>query len=131
MAFLPITRDELLALWRTLFPTGYTVPIEQEGDGQGFDAFVQQAEQLARVAAAENITTQAYYLLPHSTQTAPESAGERRATGTLLVVRAAPATGSITLVREEWAVPASYPFGVDELVPLRAGGKIGWKLVTG
>jgi dihydroorotase len=38
---------------------------------------------------------------------------------------------SITLVREEWTVPASYPFGADELVPLRAGGKIGWKLVTG
>ena len=38
---------------------------------------------------------------------------------------------SITLVREEWTVPASYPFGADELVPLRAGGKISWKLVTG
>ena len=37
---------------------------------------------------------------------------------------------SITLVREDWAVPASYPFGGDELVPLRAGGTIGWKLVT-
>ena len=38
---------------------------------------------------------------------------------------------SITLVREDWTVPSSYPFGEDELVPLRAGGKIGWKLVTG
>jgi dihydroorotase len=37
----------------------------------------------------------------------------------------------ITLVREEWTVPASYPFGTDELVPLRTGGKIAWKLVTG
>ena len=35
------------------------------------------------------------------------------------------------LVREDWTVPSSYPFGEDELVPLRAGGKIGWKLVTG
>ena len=38
---------------------------------------------------------------------------------------------SITLVREEWTVPSSYPFGADELVPLRAGGTIAWKLVTG
>jgi dihydroorotase len=38
---------------------------------------------------------------------------------------------SITLVREEWTVPSSYAFGTDELVPLRAGGKISWKLVTG
>jgi dihydroorotase len=38
--------------------------------------------------------------------------------------------GSITLAREDWAVPASYPFGSDELVPLRAGSTIGWRLVT-
>ena len=36
----------------------------------------------------------------------------------------------MTLVREDWAVPASYPFGADELVPLRAGGKVGWRLVA-
>jgi len=38
--------------------------------------------------------------------------------------------GFITLEREEWSVPASYPFGADELVPLRGGGTIGWRLVT-
>jgi dihydroorotase len=38
--------------------------------------------------------------------------------------------GVITLVREAWPVPASYPFGADELVPLRGGGTIGWRLVT-
>ena len=38
--------------------------------------------------------------------------------------------GCITLVREEWAVPASYAFGADKLVPLRGGGTIGWRLVT-
>ncbi len=38
--------------------------------------------------------------------------------------------GFITLAREDWTVPASYPFGADELVPLRAGGTIGWRLVT-
>jgi dihydroorotase len=38
--------------------------------------------------------------------------------------------GHITLQRGEWPVPASYPFGADELVPLRGGGTIGWRLVT-
>jgi dihydroorotase len=38
--------------------------------------------------------------------------------------------GCITLVREAWPVPACYPFGADELVPLRGGGTIGWRLVT-
>jgi dihydroorotase len=40
---------------------------------------------------------------------------------------------SITLVKESWEVPVSYPFGSgpfgsDELVPLRAGEHVGWHL---
>jgi dihydroorotase len=38
--------------------------------------------------------------------------------------------GTITLVRDAWSVPASYPFGADELVPLRGGGTLDWRLVT-
>jgi len=37
-------------------------------------------------------------------------------------------TGTITLVREPWEVPDHYPFGTDELVPLRAGERIAWRL---
>jgi dihydroorotase len=36
---------------------------------------------------------------------------------------------TITLVREEWTVPAKLAFGNDELVPLRAGETIPWKLL--
>jgi dihydroorotase len=36
--------------------------------------------------------------------------------------------GHITLVREPWTPPASYAFGTGELVPLRAGEAIGWRL---
>jgi len=37
----------------------------------------------------------------------------------------------ITLRRERWEVPASYPFlPGDPLVPLHAGEKLGWRLVT-
>jgi dihydroorotase len=39
-------------------------------------------------------------------------------------------TGHVVLERASWNVPSSYPFGDDEIVPLRAGGKIGWRLVT-
>ncbi len=35
---------------------------------------------------------------------------------------------SITLLPEPWQVPASYPFGSEELVPLRAGDRIAWRL---
>ncbi|MGH8259248.1 MAG: dihydroorotase, partial [Steroidobacteraceae bacterium] len=34
----------------------------------------------------------------------------------------------ITLRREPWDVPESVPFGADELVPLRAGERIAWRL---
>jgi dihydroorotase len=35
----------------------------------------------------------------------------------------------ISLVREEWTVPASYPFGSETVVPLRAGEKVAWQVV--
>jgi dihydroorotase len=38
--------------------------------------------------------------------------------------------GHVVLERAEWRVPSSYPFGDDEIVPLRAGGSIGWRLVA-
>ncbi|MFT3905465.1 MAG: dihydroorotase [Steroidobacteraceae bacterium] len=37
-------------------------------------------------------------------------------------------TDRITLIKEDWSPPASYPFGEHELVPLRAGETITWRL---
>lgn len=37
--------------------------------------------------------------------------------------------GSITLEREPWIVPERYAFGTDELVPMRAGAQVGWRMV--
>jgi dihydroorotase len=37
-------------------------------------------------------------------------------------------TGHLTLVKESWEVPRSYPFGDQTLVPLRAGEHLGWQL---
>ena len=36
--------------------------------------------------------------------------------------------GTVTLVRESWTVPRTVPFGDEELVPLRAGETVPWKL---
>jgi dihydroorotase len=33
------------------------------------------------------------------------------------------------LVREAWNVPTELPFHEDTLVPLRAGGTVGWRMV--
>ncbi|HEX9396755.1 MAG TPA: dihydroorotase [Burkholderiales bacterium] len=40
-----------------------------------------------------------------------------------------PNEGTVTLVREEWKVPDRLAFGGGELVPLRAGESIPWKLL--
>lgn len=98
MGFDPISMGELLELWRKIFPISYTEPIEDEGDGQGFDLYTQQAAQFARVADAVNVTAQAYYLRPHSTQTGAPASGAVRATGTVQITRTPPAVGSFTLI---------------------------------
>ena len=37
-------------------------------------------------------------------------------------------TRRIKLVKESWNVPATYPFGTDEIVPMRAGESVTWRL---
>jgi dihydroorotase len=37
-------------------------------------------------------------------------------------------TGRIKLIKDPWAVPVHYPYGADELVPMRAGDRIAWRL---
>lgn len=98
MAFQPLSHDDLLALWRTLFPASYTRPLETESDGLGADYVHVQASQMSRAAAGADTTFGAIYLRPHSDQTAPPAAGAARAATTVLVARAAPTLGDITLI---------------------------------
>ena len=35
--------------------------------------------------------------------------------------------GTVTLEKRPWQVPAEYPFGAESVVPLRAGGTLGWR----
>lgn len=39
-------------------------------------------------------------------------------------------TGTLTLERQDWTLPASLPFGTDEVVPLHAGETCSWQLVS-
>ena len=36
----------------------------------------------------------------------------------------------VTLVRRSWLVPQAYPFGEDEVVPMRAGESVAWTLLN-
>jgi dihydroorotase len=37
-------------------------------------------------------------------------------------------TSRITLERSSWQVPATYPFGADDIVPFRAGESLAWRM---
>ena len=37
-------------------------------------------------------------------------------------------TATLTLRRSAWSIPESLPYGGDRLVPLRAGGSVGWSI---
>ncbi len=99
MSFLPSAKASLLEVWRRIFPRAYVVPIEENADGQGFDAPSQQAVQFARASDAVNTTVGAYYIGPHSSQTAPPGSGAVRAQALLRIVRAAPANYDLTLIQ--------------------------------
>ncbi len=36
-------------------------------------------------------------------------------------------TAKVTMAKEPWEVPASYPFGAETVVPLRAGERLAWR----
>jgi dihydroorotase len=40
-----------------------------------------------------------------------------------------PNAGTVSLERKSWQVPDSYPFADETIVPLRAGGTLGWRMV--
>jgi len=37
---------------------------------------------------------------------------------------------TITLIEEPWEVPQTQPFGNDQLIPLRAGTKVNWRVAA-
>jgi hypothetical protein len=84
-----------LQLWRAVLPPFYTESIESEDEGAGLDVPSAQGAQFAKVEEGANLSQQAYYLRPHSTQTGPIASSGVKASGEVLLRRAAPALGSI------------------------------------
>lgn len=109
MAFQPLTTEQWLAVWRTLFDASFTVPLETEAGGLGVDPFAMQAAIFARVDAAANETFGRLYIRQHSTQTADPASGAARAATTLVIER----TGST-------AIGLPFAQGTEFLAHLRA-----------
>ena len=90
MANPAFTKEDLLALWRAVFPESYTAPVEFNGETEGFDVPSAQAAIMASLSLAIEIATQAYFLKAHSIQTQPPASGEAPSTTTVTITREAP-----------------------------------------
>lgn len=83
----PLSREELLDVWRGAVDVEYARSIEEAGYGEGFEVPGQAAEQLARVSRAIDTSTQALYIRPWSGQSGEPAQGEARAQVTLSISR--------------------------------------------
>lgn len=93
----PSTKDDLLDLWRRILPREYTVPIEQERGGQGFDVPSAQAAIYARMSEAVNNTFEALFLKDYVHRTGDYSRGEQKARVDVELSRLPPAWGDIVV----------------------------------
>lgn len=73
-----LTKAELQAIWAGAADPGYTQPLVEAGEGNGFEAWTQFFEQLARASKAIDVTTQAMFISPWSGQTNPPAGGAQR-----------------------------------------------------
>ena len=83
----PLTRDDLLTIWRSAVDPAYGDAFFAAGDGNGLEVYGQIAEGGARVSSAIETTTQALYVRPWSGQTASPAQGPQKATVTLQLSR--------------------------------------------
>lgn len=88
----PITRSELIALWRSGVDPNFGRRFVEAGEGGGFEVYTQAFRQFEEVSEAIDTTTQSMYLLPHSSQTSEPAGGARRARVTLTISRVGDAT---------------------------------------
>ncbi len=136
MALRPSTKEDFLRIWRDVLPPGYTLPIEEEAEGAGFDVPSLAAAIFEAFERDLNVSQQAYFLRRHSIQTGDVARGGAKARTTLQLYRAAPALGDL-LVREGTAFPAQVSDSLggrltlgrflavaDTVLPSGAGGPI-------
>ena len=99
MPFPPLTKEEVIELWRRINPPSYTVPIEDEQNGQGFDIPNAQAAIFAEADQQVDETFQSHYLKPSAIQTSDPASGPVRATTTVEISRNTSTAGALPLDR--------------------------------
>lgn len=97
MPFPPLTKEEVIELWRRINPPSYTTPIEDEQNGQGFDIPSAQAAVFADADQQIDQTFQAHYLKSSPLQTAPPASGPQRSAATVEISRNTSTAGALPL----------------------------------
>lgn len=115
-----LTRADLMVLWKSAVDSGYSQPL-QENPNSGVEIIEQGAEQLAVVSDAVETNSQAIFIMPHSSQTAPPGGGARRATVSVAITRAGSAVREVTLARGTLVEEVATDFGPDGGVDVETG----------
>ena len=114
----PLTQGDLQAIWESTTDPGFWQPLEQAGEGQGFEAYTQAFAQHARVSTAIDVTTQAMFILPWSGQSNPSARGAQNAgvsltlmrSGALLSMPLTIAAGTfVEELEDDWSYSGSVP----------------------
>lgn len=97
MPLAPLNQEDLIELWRRVLPNSYTVPIENEQSGQGFDIPSAQAIIFAQVDVEANETFQSHFLKPSPIQTDEPASGPTKAEVQIDILRNASTVGDLDL----------------------------------
>lgn len=83
----PLSKDDLLAIWKGATDESYNEPLLTGGDGGGLEPVSQAAVQFARASMAVDVATQAMFISPWSGQTNDPASGSVQAAVVLTVTR--------------------------------------------
>lgn len=119
----PFTKTELIGLWRSVVDPEFGRRFEEAGDGGGFEPYTQGMDQLVRVSESIDTTTQAMFILPHSSQTAPPAAGAARALVTLTFTRTGDARHALVISTDVVLEEETTDYGELGPIAVRTGRK--------
>ena len=112
----PLTQAELQSVWESAVDTGFSEPLKQAGEGNGFEVYTQAWAVGARVSQAIDQTTQSMFVLPWSGQSGPPASGGAVATVTLSLTR--------TKLLSQTLVLAEGTFVEEQIVDWGEGGGV-------
>ena len=112
----PLTQAELQRIWESAVDAGFSQPLEQAGEGNGFEVYTQAWAMGARVSQAIDETTQSMFVLPWSGQSAPPASGGVAATVILSLAR--------TKLLDKALVLAEGTFVEEQIVDWGDGGGV-------